>query len=269
MKRLRTHTERTIDKTFESLLSLKLTSDYSLSPIEAKTLTQDIKTQIDKNHKSTVREGEVLFTAVSSTEPAGKPLRHCCTKQIKLNVYPSELIELFYKSHKAYNKIMVQRLCWEAIAQGCTLTQEDLSRLLHCSVSTIRRIMAEYRRANLFLPTRGNYCDIGPGISHKAEAVKRFLKGYTLKEIARAMSHAPESIERYIDDFSMVYSAHINEEYSPLRISQMMRVSEKLVNEYIALYHLFKENPDCQYRLEQIRLRATELFERCKKNREN
>ena len=48
-----------------------------------------------------------------------------------------------------------------------------------------------------------------------------------------------------------------------------MRISEKLVNEYISLYQLFKDNPDCQHRLEQIRVRASELFNRSKKNEEN
>jgi hypothetical protein len=269
MKRTRSHANRTLDKTFEKLLSLKLLSDYSLSPVEAQTLALDIKSQIDKSHNTLIKEGEIFFTAVISDEPAGKPLIQCKTKQIKLNPYPAELIELFYKDHKLYNKLMVQRLCWEAIRQDCTLTQEDLSRLLHCSVSTIRRIIAEYRRENIFIPTRGNYCDIGPGISHKTEAIKRYLKGYTLTEIARAMSHNPGSIERYIDDFSLVYSAYICERYSPLRISQMMRISEKLASEYISLYQLFKDNPDCHHRLEQIRIRASELFNRSKKNEGN
>lgn len=269
MKRTRSHANRTLDKTFENLLSIKLLKDYSLSPVEARTLTHDIKTHLDQSQHFLVKEGEILFTAVLSDQPAGKPLRQCTSRQIKLNVYPAELIEYFYKDHKQYNKLMVQRLCWEAIRQDCTLTQEDLSRLLHCSVSTIRRIIAEYRRENIFIPTRGNYCDIGPGISHKTEAIKRFLKGYTLTEIARAMSHSPGSVERYIDDFSLVYSAYICERYSPLRISQMMRISEKLVDEYVALYQRFKDHPDCQHRLEQIKVRASELFNRSKKNGEN
>lgn len=269
MKPSRSHANRTTDKTFEKLLSLKLLSDYSLSPVEAQTLTLDIKSHIDKSHNTLIKEGEILFTAVICDEPAGKPLRQCTTKQIKLNVYPAELIEVFYKNNRIYNKLMVQRLCWEAIRQECTLTQEDLSRLLHCSVSTIRRIIAQYRRENIFIPTRGNYCDIGPGVSHKTEAIKRFLKGYALTEIARAMSHSVSSVERYIDDFSLVYSAHECEQYSPLRISQIMRISEKLVNEYISLYKLFKDNPDCQHRLEQIRVRASELFNRSKKNEGN
>lgn len=80
-------------KTFEALLVLKLTKDYCLSPVEANTLTQDVKDYIDRNFETVLKEGEILFTAVVKDEPAGKS---CKTKQIKLCVYPEELIELFY-----------------------------------------------------------------------------------------------------------------------------------------------------------------------------
>jgi len=268
MKRQRSFTERTVDKTFDKLLSLKLTTDYSLSPVEAKTLTDDLKEHIDKNGSHYFHEGQVLFTSILVDEPAGKPLVKCKTKQIKLNAYPSTLMDVFFKSQKLFTKIMVQRLCWEALRQGCTLTQEDLSRLLHCSVTRIRRIIAAYRKAGEYIPTRGNYCDIGPGLSHKSEAIKRYLKGYTVTEISRAISHAPQSLERYLDDFSLVITAYVNEQYTALRISQMLRLSEKLVKEYIDLYQQFKDDRDCQHRLEQITSRADYLFERCKKNTE-
>ena len=265
MKKTRSYAQRSFDKSFENLMALKLTTDYSLSPVEARTLTNDIRLQINNASTNLIREGEVLFTAVLTDEPAGKTLIHCRTKQIRLCVYPCELIELSFKDHKGYNKLMVQRLSWEALKQGCTLTQEDLSRLLHCSVSTIRRIISAYRHANIFIPTRGNYCDIGPGLSHKHEAVKRYLKGYTVREIARAMSHDDRSIERYIDDFTLVYSAYVNERYTALRISRMLRISEKLVNEYLSLYNNFKDNPDYAHRLEQIKLRAATIFDRTQK----
>lgn len=267
MQRQRTSSERTTDKSFEKLFSLKLIKDYALSPVEAQTLTTDIKHHLDNSDDSHLKEGHILFTAVLAEEPAGKSLIKCKTKRIKLEVYPTDLIELSYKDLKAYAKLMVQRLCWQSLNQGCTLTQEDLSRLLHCSVSRIRRLLAEYREEGVFIPTRGNYSDIGPGISHKSEAVRRYLKGYTVTEIARQMAHSPQSIERYLNDFSLVMTAYSNERYTPLRISRMIRLSERLTKEYVDLYHQYKDNSDCQYRMEQIRGRAACLFQQSKKNR--
>jgi len=253
-------------KTFEALLILKLTRDYCLSPVEANTLTQDLTDYIHNNSETILTEGEILFTAVVRDEPAGKPLNKCNTKQIKLNLYPPELIELFYKNLKKYHRLMVERLSWAVFIQGCCLTQEDLARLLHCSVSTIKRIIAQFRKQGNFIPTRGNYGDIGPGISHKAEAVKRYLKGYTVSEIALVMAHHPRSIERYLDDFCLVVSGYINESFSALRLSRSLKLSEKLVEQYIDLYHRFKKDPDCQQRLEQLLARINELFNRSKKN---
>jgi len=253
-------------KTVEALFIVKLTRDYCLSPIEASTLSKDVQSYIDSLADSVLKEGDVYFTAVIKDEPAGKPLKLCQTKQIKLCVYPQELIELFYTDLKSYHFIMVARLSWQAIRQGCCLTQEDLARLLHCSVSTIKRIIKHYREQGQLIPTRGNYCDIGPGVSHKTEAIKRYLKGATVTEIAMAMAHHPQSIERYIDDFCMVVSGYANDHFSVTRLSRTLRMSEKLVSEYIDLYNQFEKDPDCQLRLQQILARIDELFNRTKKN---
>ena len=253
-------------KTFEALLIVKLTKEYCLSPVEANTLTRDLKEYINDNLDSVFKEGDTLWTAVVKDEPAGKPLKLCNTKQIKLEVYPGELIELFFKDITSFNYKMVDRLSWQAIQQGCCLTQEDLARLLHCSVSTIKRIVARYRDQGQIIPTRGNYCDIGPGVSHKAEAVKRYLKGYTVSEISLTMAHNSHSIERYLDDFCMVASGYINDNYTALRISRALKISEKLVQQYIDLYHKFENDPDCKIRLQQLLARIDELYNRSKKN---
>jgi AraC-like DNA-binding protein len=247
---------------------VKLETDYSLSPVEAWTLTDDLQDFIHTNATSVLQEGELYFTAVVANEPAGKPLMKCQTKQIKLCVYPTEkeLIELSFSDLKRYHFIMVSRLCWQAIHQGCCLSQEDLARLLHCSVSTIRRILKQYRELGQLLPTRGNYCDIGPGISHKTETIKHYLKGETVSEISLRLAHHSQSIERYIDDFCLVVSGYATDNLSVIRLSRSLKMSEKLVTEYIDLYEQVKTDPDYQLRLQQILTRIDELFNRTKKN---
>ncbi len=266
MKRRNELFNRIRAKTFEALFIVKLTKDYCLSPIEASTLTKEVQNYIETHAESVLQEGEIYFTAIIKDEPAGKPLKLCQTKRIRLCVYPTELLELFYCDLKSFRFIMVSRLCWQAIRQGCCLTQEDLARLLHCSTSTIKRIVKQYRELGQRLPTRGNYCDIGPGISHKTEAIKRYLKGATVSEIAMIMAHHHRSIERYLDDFCMVISGHVNDKFSVTRLSRTLRISEKLVREYIDLYKQLQKDPDCQLRLQQILARIEELFNRTQKN---
>ncbi|MFZ5518032.1 MAG: DUF1670 domain-containing protein [Candidatus Zhuqueibacterota bacterium] len=253
-------------KTFEALFIVKLTKDYCLSPVEASTLTRDVQQFIDTNADAIVQEGEIFFTAVLNNELAGKPLKQCRTQRIKLCVYPPELVELSYQDLKQFHFIMVSRLAWQALGQGCCLSQEDLARLVHCSVSTIRRIVKQYRHLEQCLPTRGNHCDIGPGISHKAEAIRRYLKGATVSEIAMTMAHHPHSIERYLDDFCMVVSGYATDHFSVTRLCRTLKLSEKLVTEYIELYHRFQKDPDCQFRLDQLLTRIDALFNRTQKN---
>jgi len=97
---------------------------------------------------------------------------------------------------------MVERLSWAAFIQGCCLTQEDLARLLHCSVSTIKRIIAQFRKQGNFIPTRGNYGDIGPGVSHKAEAVKRYRRERQLRpyqaELIKMQQYLEQKNERML-----------------------------------------------------------------------
>ena len=101
-------------KTFETLLIFKLTKEYCLSPVEADVLTHDLKEYIRHNCENMFKEGDTLWTAVVKDEPAGKPLNLCKTKQIKLDVYPEELIELFFKDIKSFNFKMVDRLSWHS-----------------------------------------------------------------------------------------------------------------------------------------------------------
>lgn len=81
-----------------------------------------------------------------------------------------------------------------------------------------------------------------------------------------AMAHHPRSIERYLDDFCMVASGYINDNYSTHRLSRTLKISEKLVNQYIDLYHDFENDPDCNIRLQQLLSRIDELYNRSKKN---
>ena len=60
------------------------------------------------------------------------------------------------------------RISAEAREQGGLLTQEDLAKILMCDVRTIRRDIADLRKTDIVVPTRGTIKDIGPGVSHRA-----------------------------------------------------------------------------------------------------
>lgn len=61
MQRQRTSTERVLDKTFDQQYANKLMQEYSLSAVEARTLTADIKQHLAQTSPQVLREGEGPF----------------------------------------------------------------------------------------------------------------------------------------------------------------------------------------------------------------
>jgi hypothetical protein len=236
-------------------LAHNLTTRYNMSIAEAECLTDELRRRQMEEDPTTLLDGQIFYTAVVLDEPAGKPLSKCRTRRIRLTLHAPE--DLVYREEHglcALRKLLVSRLCFEAFQQGALLAQEDLGRLLYLSRATIQRILAEYRLRGDYIPTRGNYHDIGPGLSHKYQAVRLYLQGHQPTEIAMRLCHHLSSVERYLDDFCRVVAALDNAFTAPA-IARFTGHSKRLVLEYQAIYDEFKDDPDYQETLEAIRRR--------------
>jgi hypothetical protein len=261
--------ERLELRTEEFALLVTLTQRYNLALAAAEKLVEEIKDQY-LYRSDRLPDGVIYYSAIDIGEPAGKPLCRCQTKRITLTLLTKKDLEIEQHKGLGYLRYLTLcRLCWEAYHQGALLTQEDLSRLLHMSVSGIKKLIKKYHsKGEPRLPTRGNYHDIGPGISHKAEAVYLFLCGHTLSDIAFRIHHSIASVERYVKDFCTVFLAY-QEGYRPLRIAHMSKLSVKLVKEYIRLYKRFNTDQSRDFlTLIQVRLRQMSKREPLKKTME-
>jgi len=214
---------------------------YSMSFAEAECLTSEIKQMIrDTDY---LADGQEFFSAIDIAEPAGKPLKLCRTKRVKLTLRCPEDLEVRKKGGlREYIKTVLSRISWQALEQGSLLTQEDLAFLLNSSRANIKRLIASFRKQGDYIPTRGNYHDIGPGISHKYEAVRLYIKGVAPSDIAMRLGHCLNSIERYIEDFCLVISASL-EDYNAIAISRFTGISEKVVKEYLVLFDRYSLDP--------------------------
>jgi hypothetical protein len=106
---------------------------------------------------------------------------------------------------QALRQHRIQRLTEEARDQGGLLSQEDLALLLCSDVRTIRRDIRRIRETRgIFVATRGQIKDIGPGVSHKGVAIRFWLEGLEPVEIARRINHTLKAVERYIHTFCRV-----------------------------------------------------------------
>jgi hypothetical protein len=100
--------------------------------------------------------------------------------------------------------------------------------------------MREMRQQGIVVPTRGEIQDIGPTVSHKTKIIELYLKGYEYTEIEQRTRHTGEAIKRYITGFSKVVLL-TNRGYSVIQIRELTNSSEKVINEYIELYEIYKE----------------------------
>lgn len=105
-------------------------------------------------------------------------------------------------ARKRFNQSRFVRLCREAYDQGGVLTQLDLSLLSGLSAGMASYLIREYEQEhNTTVPIRGTVHDLGPSVTHKAEVVRRFLKGQSPADIAFELHHSQQAVDAYIKDY--------------------------------------------------------------------
>ncbi|MFQ6093824.1 MAG: DUF1670 domain-containing protein, partial [bacterium] len=212
-KHFLSHRLRTKSQLF--YLTSRLCTHYSLSLAESELLSREILEEIAHGSPESLTDGQIWYTAIHKDEPAGKPLSQCRKVRVKLTLQAPDDLQI--TDLHTLKSVLLHRLAWESLEQEAPLTVEDMARILFTSEKSIRRLVAEYRQKGICIPLRGYYKDIGPGTSHKAQAIRLYLKGYFPSQIATFLGHHIQSVERYLDDFCVVMLA-LEEGYGIPRI---------------------------------------------------
>jgi hypothetical protein len=232
----------------------ELKRDFGFSPAKARLWLEriaELVTAIGKERE----DGEIIFPAVAIDESAGKPLSACRMVPVALKYLTEEDFSWNDPgkgkddcvSPIKFGKML--RYTTAARYQGGVLTQGDLCYLLGIHTNCIRRLIKAHEQ--VVLPTRGNECDIGPGVTHKEKIVELYLQMYTETDIAQRTKHSYASIEQYIKDFSAV--ACLSEQgLNEVMLRKVMGCSMKLIKTYRALYERYNTK-DYAFRLAQIR----------------
>jgi hypothetical protein len=210
--------------------------------------------------KRTVGEGRISYTAVSSTEGAGKPISEMRKVQVILTrdlASDEEMREKYGDSAK--RKVQLLRMTEEAYDQGGLLTQEDVGRILGVSSRTIRRDVVELMGKKVRLYLRGLQRDIGKGISHKIWIVGLYLQQKTYSEIERITGHSVGAIKVYLNDFNRIVMARESGIRNAGEVGFYVGRSERLVNEYVALIRQAERDPQQRERLASIKSQLKHL----------
>jgi len=220
----------------ENTLHQKLRDEVGLCPAQADKALEIFLEHARINYDESRPPGQILRTVVSAAEPAGKPIKHCQTLEVRLTVdhrLDAEILRLH--GTVALRRAKVLRLCWEAYEQGGLLSYEDLAAILGLDQSSIRRMVKALRPVVGLVPTRGAMHDMGRAPSHKEPIGRLLCRGYSYTEITAMTGHAESSIDRYALDLGRVI-ALAEQGAAPNDIRIICEISETAVDCYLRLY---------------------------------
>ena len=244
-------------KTLDSMFRRQIEEGANCSPFVSKAILAAVKEVFPIGPEEADHQlglGQIQLLVVAAQEPAGKPLEQCQKVTVRLTLDAGQddyQVRLAF-GVEGLRRTRILRLTAEARDQGGLLSYEDLAfRLFNCGVRTIVRDVQALRRRELEVPSRGQQQDIGPGQTHRVQAVRLFLLGHQPNEIARRLYHTLGSIENYITTFARVVIL-VNKGYADDEIAFVMRRSSPLIAAYRKLYGDFQDKPSAQRRIKEI-----------------
>jgi hypothetical protein len=231
----------------------ELLVDFSLSPVKV-TAIRDIAGEMLGALSDSRPDGDVVYWAVSSTEPAGKPLDACRLAPVSLTLYdiqdvpPPEVDrDINRLSDIKFRKVL--RYATQAKYAGGYLTYADLGHLLGIHPEAISRLV----RSNpaVAVPLRGAECDIGRGVTHRSKIIQLYLEMHTETEIVSRTGHSYEAIENYIKEFATILVLFERGLTAPL-IRRVTGRSIKLIYAYLELIEEYS-GPEYAFRFHHLR----------------
>ncbi len=254
------HEARLDIKTLERLFANLITDGTNCSHFESDIIVEKAKEVFaigDHAESNILQPGQMVWTAIDINEPPGKPLKHCQLRRIIITHInfkeDAEVRRAYGPSAKRRQQIM--RMSVEAKDQQALLTQEDLAEILDTNVRTIRRDIKVLHEEGMAVPTRGQQKDIGPGVTHRVNAISLFLQEKEPLEIARTIKHSLTAVERYIDTFCRVIYCQ-RRFRNNLKTALVVGVSVATVNTYLELHTDACEDPVYRERIDEIEQRG-------------
>ena len=249
-------------KTQEQRLATLAVEGAGLSPWEAGELVEIVKEVFfAEPQDNPLRSGQMFYECAEASEGAGKPLRECRLARVALTIHDPEDIEVSNRlGADGLRRHCILRLTEEAREQEGLLTQEDLARLLHCDVRTIRRDVAAFREKGIVVATRGTLKDIGPGVSHRGVAIGHWINGDDTPEVARKINHSLAAVERYIDTFARVVFLE-QKQFDCFATALTMRISVAGTKTYLGILEEHRLRPEFKRRLQELEVIGGRFFE--------
>lgn len=246
-----------VDRRFEKrnlaeMLVHKFLAEYGYDhgPVIARAIVADILETVERCSPESIPPQTVVWLAVrreangrrkglEATDLTPVRLRVVTQEEVRLLVAPALRRE--FKAYRAFNRTRYARWCFEAFEQGGVLTLLDLSLMSGLSEHYVGELLWEYEaETGQVVPTRGTVHDMGPAVTHKAEVVRRWLRGDLPSQIARDLRHSQDAVDRYLADFQKVRL--LAQKFPLTALHSLCGLSASLVRQYVALIHEYEPN---------------------------
>jgi DNA-binding Lrp family transcriptional regulator len=207
---------------------------------------------------SAIRPGQVRLVVTRLQAPFGPPLVEADKVEVTLTVDAGsdDVAVQAQEGSTGVRRGRILRLTEEALEQGGVLTQEDLARVLKVSPRTIRRDVRALKTEGHVIQTRGFVKGVGRGQTHKVRVIELWLDREGYAKIARWLHHSPQAIKRYVSAFLRIVVLH--RQGTPVEeIAFLTRTSERLVQDYLAIYEAALEVPHRREKLEEELVRVS------------
>lgn len=237
-----------------------------ISPWEAQVLVDTIEeVYFSELNKNDLQPGQIMYHCVSAEEGPGKPLKDCKLVTVVLTLFDERDKGNFSTENNKDRSIELRRrrlvrITEEAKEQGGYLSQEDLSELLMCDTRTIRRDVHDLKKVGIILPTRGQQKDIGPGVSHRAIAIRLWLEGKEPVAIAQHIKHSIKAVENYLQKFKRIAflkGKHLND----YEIALTVGISVYATKTFSQIYEEYKNKAFFKQRLEEINIVGGQYYQ--------
>jgi len=249
-------------KTQEQQLARLAVEGAGMSPWEADELVEVVKEVFfSQPQDQPLRSGQMFYECAAASEGAGKPLRECRLARVVLTVHEPDDIEIAGRQGAdGLRRHCIVRLTEAAREQEGLLTQEDLARLLHCDVRTVRRDVRAFREQGVVIATRGQQKDIGPGVSHRGVAIRHWVDGLEPVDVARRINHSLAAVERYLQAFSRVVFLE-RKGFDCFASALTMGVSVAGVKTYLEVLAELRHRPQFRRRMQEIEIIGGKYYE--------
>lgn len=228
--------ERQITKTPEQQFLWVMQAEYDYSPKLSAAILAEAETCLLGSGEG-LRPGQQKVILTQRRERHGQALEQVKKIEVVWTVDGGleDCREEEQSGKVGVRQMRIRRMVAEAREQGGIATQEDLARVLHVSVRTIKRDFAEMKARGLRIPSRGYDEGIGRGQTHKGEILRGWLGGQTYDQLKRETGHSLASIQRYIHAFVRVVELH-QQGFEAAEIALLAQIGRGLAEEYLRIY---------------------------------